>query len=112
MAIPNDVRQFRLKHLFVAALTLSLPAGLTPHFPAFAYSLLTGVAAFWIGMGFLFVSDLIDSRPIDDRGIASQLLNLIGILIVAFALIGLIALILYGLFFLVVSRMMSDPNLL
>ena len=112
MAIPNDVRQFRLKHLFVAALTLSLPAGLTPHFPAFGYSLLSGVAAFWIGMGFLFLSDSIDSRPIDDRGVASQLLNVIGIFIVAFALIGVIAVILYGLAYLVISRLMADPDLL
>ena len=103
MAIPNDVRQFQLKHLFWVTLSLCLPSSLIARFPAFGVSLLVGASSFWIGVGLLFISDTIDSRPIDDRGWVSQGFNLIGIFIVAFSLIGVIVVILLAAAFVVSS---------
>ena len=105
MSIPTDVRQFRLKHLFIISITLCLPSALIPYSPDYGYPLLMGVVSFWVGMGSLALSDSIDNRPIDDRGLTSQLLNLLGILLVAFSIIGITLVVALG----IASPILPEP---
>lgn len=52
--------------------------------------ILVVVGLFWLGAGFVLGSDLIDPRPLPDRGAASIVLNVIGKMICATAgIVGL-----------------------
>ena len=92
--IPEDVRQFQLKHMLWLVISFCLPLSLLSHSPVFGIPVLIGVSSFWTGMGCLFISDTIDNRPIDDRGWISQIVNVIGLFIVAFSLTGVVLFIL------------------
>ena len=91
MGIPNDVRQFSLKHLLAIVLSISVSLGIMRYLPTFGLRILLAVSFFWAGMGLLLISDTVDHRPIDERNRISQLCNILGLLIVVFSLIGFAA---------------------
>ena len=81
--ISINVRQFKITHLAWATISFAVAFAANNAIPIYGRAAIWIVACFWAGMLFLFVSDSIDPRGIDERGWISQVFNLIGILLVA-----------------------------
>ena len=64
-------------------LSFSVSFAIFSAFPLMGFLLIALTVSFWGGLASLFVSDLIDHGPIDDRGWVAQSFNVLGILIVA-----------------------------
>lgn len=82
MNIPSDVRKFGLSAFFAAAGSIAIAFGFHAHLPALGFLAPVAVCSFWTGMGLFVASDSIDARPVSDRCLSSQILNLGGILLV------------------------------
>ena len=112
MTIPIDLRQFGMKTIFVATTSIAIAFALMKIQPYFGFYALLTTLSFWIGLGFMFLSDLIDSRPIDERKIGSQSLNFLGLIFVGASFVGFCFCLVGVVFFLVflIGHVASSTN--
>ena len=82
------MQQFSIKHLLWMAFSFSIPLAIYSYSNVVGLTLGIAVSGFWLGMGCLFVSDVIDDRPIDDRSGLSQAFSVAGAMFVWFSLLG------------------------
>ena len=82
------MQQFSIKHLLWMALSFSIPLAVHPYSGVVSITLGIAVTGFWLGMGCLFVSDVMDDRPIDDRSGLSQTFSVVGALLAWFSVLG------------------------
>ncbi|MFK7738403.1 MAG: hypothetical protein AB8B50_20430 [Pirellulaceae bacterium] len=81
----SDMRKFRIVHLMWMSLSIAVGAAIYRWYPNIGVGMLVLASVFWLGCGLLLVSDTIDSRTIEDRGLVSQTLNAFGATMVAFS---------------------------
>ena len=91
MSIPADLRQFGIRHLFLAVASIAFGFALNSILPTYGFAMPLAICAFWVGIVIFTASDNLDPRPIDRRDIKSQLLNYLGILVVLASAITFIA---------------------
>ena len=105
MGIPADLRQFGIRHLFLAVASISIGFGLNSILPTYGLAMPLSICAFWVGNAIFTASDNLDPRPIDKRDIKSQLLNCLGILVVLASAITCIACLCLGFIELIWARL-------
>ena len=82
------MQQFSIKHLLWMALSFSVPLAVHSYSGVVGITIGIAVSGFWLGMGCLFISDVIDDRPIDDRSGLSQALSVVGAMLAWFSALG------------------------
>jgi hypothetical protein len=79
----NNLTQFRIKHLMLMVLSFAFALGIREWISGLGTAFLILVFGYWVGFGFVVVSDLLDARAFEERSIASSTLAGIGIFLVA-----------------------------
>lgn len=81
--LSHNLGNIRLKHLFFVMATFAVAFGFFTNNAIIGYPLVIAITLFWFGMLTMYVSDKLDGRPIDQRGIANQITNGISATLVA-----------------------------
>lgn len=85
--IPQNVRRFSLRDLFMLTTSLAVGFAFTTVVPGFGLMLLIAIAGYWFGIAILFLSDTMDERQIDQRKFLSAMLSVVGTMTCFFAVV-------------------------
>jgi hypothetical protein len=92
-SLPTDIRQFGIRLVMGLIFSFALAFGFWRLDPTFGYFFAIFVVSAWFGLGTLFVSDMLDQGPIDERRGLSQGLSAFGSLLLVISLFGAISVI-------------------
>jgi len=87
MLKPNNMHQFSVKHLFILVASFCVAFAIITRSFEIGLPLLVAVSGFWMGFCILMLSDKLDNRLIDERSKLSQLLSVLGAMIIWFSLL-------------------------
>lgn len=79
---PQAVRQFQIRHLFTITATFAAVFSVYALAPKFGLALVGACVAFWSGLAAQFLADLLDGRPVENRGGWARLLGMVGAMLV------------------------------
>ena len=82
VSIPKDASQFRLQHLFWMMFSFASSAGVYQLDSDSGLPCLILTSVFWAGCVMLVIADSIDKRPIDEKQLLIQLMNVVGALMI------------------------------
>ena len=81
-----DMKQFSIAKIMIATVSFAVAAWIGSAFGIGGQLVFAAVSAFWVGFGFLVVSDVFGNGPIEDRSPLSQMLNGLGLIVMICAI--------------------------